>query len=73
MSEKVNFKPGDKVIIKYVDGVKPWNTPRWCFGWTGTVVRLNPTSVTVEFEVNEPGQKTINRRIDYMHVQPYKG
>lgn len=62
-------KVGDKVFIKDNNGFVSHHTPRWCFCWTGTVIRLNTQTVTVEFEVDEPEQKTVRRHIDYQDIQ----
>lgn len=63
------LKVGDAVFIEHPSGFISQHTPQWCLGWTGTVVRLNPQTVTVEFEVNEPGQKTIRRYVDYQDIR----
>lgn len=68
MDEKENLKIGDTVIIRHPDGQVSHHTPAWCLCWTGTVVRLNTQTVTVEFEVNEPGRKTVREYIDYQDV-----
>ena len=61
---------GAHIRIKHPCGIKSHNTPAWCEGWTGIVKRLNKQTVTVEFDVNEPGRKTLERRIDYQDIQP---
>ena len=64
------IKPGDKVKIKTEDGpASNGHTPAWCNQWIGTVVRVNKKTVTVEFEVDEPGRKTLRRYVDYQDIQ----
>lgn len=63
---------GDRVYIKHTSGMRSLYTPNWCLCWTGTIVRLNKLSATVEFEVNEPGRKTLKRYIDYDDIQVIK-
>ena len=65
----MNLKVGDKVFIKHPSGFISPHTPQWCISWTGTIVRLNRQTVTVEFEVNESKHKTIQRYIDYQDIQ----
>lgn len=67
------MKPGDEVRIKHPYGVVSHHTPAWCIGWTGKVVRLNAQTATVEFEVNEPGRKTLRRYIDYQDISKIEG
>ena len=69
MERNDSLKVGDKVFIEHPSGMVSHHTPRWCLCWTGTVVRLNPQTVTVEFEVDEPGRKTVRRYIDYQDVR----
>ena len=72
MEHGSRFKVGDVVFIKHPFGVVSHHTPDWCLSWTGVVVRLNQQTVTVEFEVNEPGRRTVRRYIDYqdVHLSP---
>ena len=71
MEERI--KPGDEVRIKHPSGFVSYHTPAWCIDWTGTVVRLNKQTVTVEFEVNEQGRKTLRRYIDYQDISRIEG
>lgn len=66
--ESMEPKVGSKVLIKHLYGEVSHHTPAWCLGWTGTVIRLNKQTVTVEFEVDEPGRKTLQRYIDYQDI-----
>lgn len=68
MAEKESLKIGDTVFIQHPHGMVSHHTPAWCLCWTGTIVRLNTQTVTVEFEVNEPGRKTVREYIDYQDV-----
>ena len=62
-------KPGERVFIKRVDRpATNGSTPVWCNQWFGKVVRLNAQTVTVEFEVDELGRKTVQRYIDYQDI-----
>ncbi len=63
---------GNIVRIRHNMGMKSLYTPQWCEGWTGRVVRLNPLSVTIEFDVEEPNRPTVRRRIDYDDIQMIK-
>ena len=65
----MDLKVGDRVRIKHPYGAVSHHTPQWCLSWTGTIKKLNQQTVTVEFEVDEPGQKTLCRYIDYHDIQ----
>lgn len=64
----LNLKVGDKVFIKHLSGFISHHTPQWCLNWTGTIIRLNSQTVTVEFEVDELEHKTLQRYIDYQDI-----
>lgn len=65
----MKLKIGDKVFIRHSNGFVSHHTPAWCLSWTGTIIRLNSQTATVEFEVNEPGRETVQRYIDYQDIQ----
>lgn len=65
----MGFHVGSKVLIKHTSGFVSHNTPAWCYDWTGTVIRLNKQTVTVQFEVDEGSCKFVQRRIDYQDIQ----
>ena len=65
----MDLKVGDKVFNQPPSGFVSPHTPQWCLSWTGTIVRLNSQTVTVEFEVNELEHKTLRRYIDYQDIQ----
>lgn len=68
------IKPGERVRIRRDSRpASNGNTPVWCNQWIGTVVRLNTQTATVEFEVNEPGRKTLRRYIDYRDISKIEG
>lgn len=63
------FYIGEKIRVKSLPGNRKGGTPRWCEHWTGTIVRLNKLTATVEFEVKERDRDTVRRYVDYGDIE----
>lgn len=61
--EEYGFGIGDTVRVNYCRKRKSWHTPHWADSYTGKVLRLNPTTVTIEVEDAHDGTRAI--RVDY--------
>ena len=58
-------KVGDKVKIVDNGKIVTHNTPRWAYGETGLVVRLNDRTATIELLSYYPGERI---RADYADI-----
>lgn len=61
--EECGFGIGDTVRVIYCRKWKSWHTPHWADCYTGKVLRLNPTTVTIEVKDSHDGARAV--RVDY--------